>query len=421
MTAKRLISPFEATYFGTDTSIGSVPTAGMPLFFGSTVYGSLDVAVIQRVLDELAAAHPLLRSRVVDGWFVRDDEFRPRLDIVEGGDDDYLALINTPQEWTAGLFRAVLLREEERQQLVLVVHHGISDGRSAFALLNQFWARYTSYVTDSVVAQLDSRDELPLPMDQRLADVVSEVEADAWLTDFRTAAMNATEAPRALMRDGAVGDARRFALERIELSVEHTAEVVKTARAQGVSVNSVISGATLAAVRTRIAEAGPLPLMLGFAADVRGECVPPEPVETMANFASGAGVFAMVDGDMSPLDVAHQVEAGMRAIIANRDAARFPLAIQRVKDAPTLAMLSTSPSFALSNIGRVQPHSLPDDVAFLRTDIYAMGPQMPPKLTAFTIANRLTLQLEYDTALYSRDQMGKLRRTLTELLSALAQ
>ncbi|MEV4203436.1 phthiocerol/phthiodiolone dimycocerosyl transferase family protein [Nocardia salmonicida] len=426
MTSRRRISPFESSFFGTGTTIGSVPTGGMPLFLGTTVHGVLDPAILRTVLDELAAAHPLLRSRVVTddgvGHFVRDDGFQPRLDIVEGGEAEYLALVNGPRDWSGGLFRAYLLRAGLRQQVVLVVHHGISDGRSGFALLGQMWRYYTAHATGIAVPETNSDQTLPEAMDTRLADVVSVAAAEAWLDEIRAgaASMGPEDAPRTLPRDGSDTDPLgRFAMQRIELSAEETAGLVTVARAHGLSVTSVLAGTALTAFRTRFPESGSLPMFCGYAADVRAEFDPPVPAETVVNFASGAGVLVHATGETTQLELAHSIETGLRAGLDRREPAHFPLAAQLVNDELTAALLSAPPTIAISNIGRLQPHAIPDDIAFVRDDIYAMGPAMPPKLTTFTIGGRLTLQLEYDTALYRRTHMEKLRLTLIELLQTL--
>ncbi|MBC7300839.1 MAG: hypothetical protein H5T78_07785 [Nocardia sp.] len=422
MTSRRRISPFESSFFGIGTTIGSVPTGGMPLFLGTTVHGEIDPEILRTVLDELAAAHPLLRSRVVtdDGvqYLVRDDEFRPRLDIVEGGETEYLALVNGPRDWSGGLFRAYLLRAGLRRQVVLVVHHGIADGRSGFALLGQMWRHYTAHSTGAVVAAAEPDQRLPESMDVRLAQVVPVAEAEAWLAEIRAgaAAMSPEDAPRALPRDGADGDPLgRFAMQRIELNAEETAALVTAARAAGLSVNSVLTGAALAAVRTRLPEAEALPMFCGYSVDVRGEFDPPVPAHTMVNLASGAGTLVRATGATGQLELAHMVESGLN----RREPVVFPIVAQLVNDEFTAALLGAPPTIAISNIGRLKPHSIPGHLSFVRDDIYAMGPGMPPKLTAFTIAGRLTLQLEYDTTLYSRSQMEKLRLTLVELLRTL--
>ncbi|MFD3706940.1 hypothetical protein ACFWUP_27705 [Nocardia sp. NPDC058658] len=424
MTSRRRISPFEFSFFGTGTSVGSVPTGGMPLFLGTTVHGTVDSVVLRRVLGELAAAHPLLRSRVVTedgvGYFVCDDEFRPRLEIVEGGEAAYHALVNAPQDWSEGLFRGYLLRVGLRQQIVLVVHHGIADGRSGFALLGQMWQHYTAHAMGIAVPELDSVERLPEAMDVRLAEVVSSTDAEAWLAMVQAgaAAMSPSDAPRTLPRDG--GDSvERYAMQRIELSAEETAELVAVARTRGLSVNSVISGTALAAIRTRFPDAGVVPMFCGFAVDVRGEVDPPVPAHTIVNFASGAGTLVAASDEADQLELARLVETGLRAGLDRREPALFPLAAQLVNE-ETAALLSAPPTVAISNVGKLPPHSIPDDLAFVRDDVYAMGPGMPPKLTAFTIGGRLTLQLEYDTAHHSRTQMEKLRLTLVELLQTIS-
>ncbi|WP_169335935.1 phthiocerol/phthiodiolone dimycocerosyl transferase family protein [Nocardia tenerifensis] len=431
MTAQRPISPFESTFFGTGTKLGSVPTAGMPLFIGSTVHGAFDLEILRLVLAELAAAHPLLRSTVVteaDGTrhFRRDDDYRPRLDIADGDESDYLRLVNGPRDWSDGLFRAQLLRSGEREQLVLVIHHGVSDGRSAFALLAQLWRRYTAHIAGTPLPVHDSAQSLPAAVDTRLAEVFSDAEIAEFLELVRAgmAMIDPAAAPRQLPDDGdGVGDdpLGRFAVRRIELDAAETAALVDSARAQGISVNSLLAGAALVAFRRQIdSGTGALPLMCGHAVDVRGELTPPVAASTMANFASGVGTPAEVEPDHSPFDLGLLVTAGMRAAVERREAARFLLAAQRVTDPAVAAAFAAPPTLAISNIGRLPGYSTPPGVRHIRDDVFAMGPGMPPKLTVFTVGDRLTVQVEHDTAYHSRAQMGELTLALLEQLGRCA-
>ncbi|MFQ6393751.1 phthiocerol/phthiodiolone dimycocerosyl transferase family protein [Nocardia sp. KC 131] len=429
MTAQRRLSPFETNYFSPSAKFGSVPTSGMPLFIGSTVHGRLDIEILRRVLDELAAAHPLLRSRVVtdaDGTmsFHRDDRYRPRFDITEGDEVEYVNLVNTQQDWRDGLFRAHLLRGDDRDQLVLVIHHGIADGRSAFALLAQLWRQYTAHAAGTPLPQPDSDQGLPEAIDNQLATVVSDIEIDALLDEVRsaTATMSPESAPRALPKDGdGLGDdpLGRLALQRIELDAEETASFVGAARAQGISVNSLLTAAAMIAFRSRLeGDAGPLPLFCGHAVDLRSEAN--LPVGTILNCSSGAGTYALVAEDSNPIDVGSAVAAAMQAATDRLEAACFLLAGRRDLDEMTAAILAAAPTLAISNIGRLPAHSMPDDIRNIRVDVYAMSPGMPPKLTAFTVGGRLTIQVEYDTALYSRTQMGKITLALIEQIQRCA-
>lgn len=426
MTAQRPISPFELTFFGSETRLGSVPTGGMPLFIGSTVHGLLDVEILRRVLDELAAQHPLLRSKPVadaDGtlYLRRDDAYRPHLSITDGGEAEYLNLVNGPRDWRDGLFRAHLLRDGDRDRIVLVIHHGIADGRSAFALLAQLWHRYTAYATGTALPQSDFDQELPEGIDIQLAAVVSDVEVAESLDQIRTVAslMGPESAPRTLPIDGSGDDPLdRFAVQRIELDTKETQNLVDAARAHGLSVNSLLAGAALVAVRSQLEPAtGTLPVFCGHAVDVRSELN--LPAHTILNCASGAGTPALVAENAGPIEVAYEVAAGMAAALEQRQAPIFLLASQRVQDEATAAIFAASPTVALSNIGRLPAHSTPDGIRHIRDDIFAMGPGMPPKLTVFTIGGRLTIQVECDTALYSRAQMGKVSLALIDALQGI--
>lgn len=425
MSYQRPISPFESKFFDTDTKFGSVPTGAMPLFIGSTVRGRLDAELLRRVLAELAAAHPSLRSSVVTGsdgtsYLRPDDEFRPALDEMAGGEAEYLTLVNGPRDWRGGLFRAHLLRETDRDQIVLVIHHGISDGRSAFSLLDELWRRYTAHVAGTPLPQPNSVPQLPEAIDTQLASVVTDAEVTAWMDGIRMAmaTMGPESAPRTLPDDGdGVGDdpLGRFAVQRIELDAKETAVFVNAARKSGLSVNSLLAGAALIAVRSQLEPgSGPLPLLCGHAVDLRNELNPQLPADLMLNCASGAGTLAIIADDATPADVGRVVAAAMRTALGQGEPAKVLLAANRPLDDLLAAVLSGQPTIAISNVGRLPAHSMPIGVRLIRDDIYAMGPGMPPKLTVFTVGDRMTIQVEYDTAHHSRAQMGKVGLVLIE-------
>ncbi|MFE3187825.1 hypothetical protein ACFXHA_02390 [Nocardia sp. NPDC059240] len=439
MTQQRLLSPFEIGYFTTDSHLGSVPIGGMPLFIGSVVRGELDAGVLRRVLGELAAGHVLLRSRVatVDGVarFVADETYVPPLEERDGETADYWTLVNTRPAFEDGLFHAVLLRGATQSRVVLVIHHGISDGRSAFALLDEMWQRYSAHASGTALPLLDSDRELVGGVDELLARVTSDAEVDGFLAQVEelaasfgaesaasgaeSASLGAESASPMLPRDGdGVGDhSGRFALRRIELTASRTAEVVDTARAQGISVNSLLAGAALAAVRTEVPVTGPVPLMCGHAADLRPELSPRLPASTILNCASGAGTPAVVDRDADPLALGAIVDASMRELLDTRFPALFMRASHRPLDPSVAAMLSAPPAIALSNMGRMATHSLPRHLEFVRDEVFAMAAGMPPKMTIFTVGDRLTIQVEYDTAEHSHAQMGRVAEAMSDQLA----
>ncbi|OMC34248.1 hypothetical protein A5742_14080 [Mycolicibacterium fortuitum] len=424
MTAQRPLSPFETAYFSPGAKVGSIVTGGMPLYIGTTVTGQVDEAILRLVLDELAGAHPLLRSRVeLDAAgarkFVVDNDFRPRLEVRGGGESEYLRLVNEVRTWSDGLFSARLLRENDREQIVLVIHHGIADGRSAFALLGQLWRRYSEHLTGSPSPQPATEYALPPAADVQLAEAVGSDAVADWLAtvseQVTTAGPGAV--PAALPQDGAAGPLGRFTMMRIELDPIETGVIVESARAQGISVNSLFSGAAMVALRSAFDTQGPLLLNIGHAADVRAQMVPPLPAATVANWASGVGTAMAVDVGADPFELGRSVDTAVRAGLDRREHAMVLLAQQMIGDDPLMAaVLSTPPTLALSNIGRLPAHSLPAELTFVRDDIFAIAPGMAPKLTVFTVGDRMTIQVEFDNALYSRARQNRLRTALVHVL-----
>lgn len=425
MTQTRVLSPFETGYFTENTRLGSVPIGGMPLFVGTTVRGEVDVAVLRRVLGELAAGHVLLRSRLGPDAtrFEVDAGYRPPLRVLDGELDEYWRLVNSRPDWSNGLLRAVLLRGREQTRLVLIVHHGISDGRSGFALLEELWQRYRAHLAGTPLPLLDSDRDLIDGVDTLLAAVTSDAEVDGFLDQVRAMAGQPGDAPHTLPLDGdGIGDPNgRLALRRIELDARHTAELVTVARAHRISVNSLLTGAALSAVRGEVPASGPVPLMCGHAVDLRPELTPRVPVSTVLNCASGAGTAAVVDHDSDPLALAVQADAMLRQLLDGRFPALFMRASQRPLEASIAAVLDAAPAIALSNMGRLPAHSMPATLQFVRDEVFAMAAGMPPKMTIFTVGERLTIQVEYDTAEHSHAQMGRVAEAMSAQLTRLAR
>ncbi|MBF6149788.1 phthiocerol/phthiodiolone dimycocerosyl transferase family protein [Nocardia nova] len=417
MVTQRPISPFESGYFQEHATFGSVPVGGMALFIGSTVEGEFDTELLRTVLAELAAEHPLLSCRRFDDAGVpvlrHVEGYRPAITESPGGDIEYVDFVNQPQPWDEGLFFARVFREDDRTRIVLVVHHGITDGRSSFALLDEMWRRYTAHRRGAPLP-VRANHELPQAVDERLAALVSGAEVDELLAAMRTII---GEPPAGLPRDGTAGSGRGlFVAERIELEPEVTAAFAAAARSAGIGVNALLSGCALAAVRAELGGVGTLPMVCGYAADMRAAVDPWLPDETVLNCASGWGTLLAVAESADPFELGRVVHADVRAALERRDPARLALAGRYIRDEGTARILAEQPSIALSNIGRVPDHIVPEGVRLVRDSLLAMGPGMPPKLTAFTLGERLTVQVEYDTNDHSRAQMGRVRRNLAELL-----
>ncbi len=423
MTTGRPLSLFETAYFTDSGRLGNVTVGGMSIFLGSNVRGPVDQRVLRRVLDELPAYHPMLRCRIkTDGndalHFQMDDDFRIPLDILDGGDIEYLRLINSPQDWSHGLIRAYLLCDGDTHRIVLVIHHGISDGRSAFALLAQFWRHYTAHMTGALILPPSADQRLPEAVDSQLSSTIADGDVDALLGQLRTVANAPTgHVPPQLPHSGAdMADPRgRFSFDRIELDLAETAALVVAARALRVSVNSLITGVVLASIRKELDEPT-APLVASYAADLRQFLTPPIAATTMLNCAFGGGAFLPAGAIAPAAEIAHLFDREVRASLARRDPALWLLAALRVRDAATASMLSSPATLSLSNVGSIPRHSIPDGIEFVRDEVAGMVAGMALRVTAFSIGGRLTVQLDYDTVLHSRHQMDPIHRSLSAAL-----
>ncbi|MEV6771990.1 hypothetical protein AB0N05_25525 [Nocardia sp. NPDC051030] len=398
----------------------------MALFTGSTVVGELDLTALELALRELVAGHALLRSRVVtedDGtqWFHRDDAWRPALRVAAGGTAAYLKLLNTPVDWDGGLIQAHVLRDGESSRVVLVSHHGMSDGRALFAVLGELWQRYTARVEGRPMPIADDDRELPDPIDTRLRRLIDDDETQELIDEIGTyvAATPAEMIPYPLPSDGAEGDPLgRYAVGSLAWDADDTAAIARVARTENVSVTGLLAGASLVAARPLIAPAeGELPLLCGHAIDLRS-MVPGLSERIMFSGSAGAGTPALVGTDTAVAEVGRVIQQSLAAAVEDRFPARLLLATLRVHDEETLAILrSQTPTVLFSNIGRVPAHSVPEGLRIVGDTIDSPVPGMPPKLSCFTIGGRLTVAFKYDTTTHSRALVEELRQSFAESMA----
>lgn len=431
MNRERPISPFESVYF-LDLRAAGLPLYGMPAYVESLVQGRLNPALMARALGLLTEHHPLLRAAVVPGdtgllLRVRD-RVRPPLILCEGtGDtfveDAFAELINSRPDWTQSLLHAWLLTDGERSQVVLGVHHGVADGRSAFALLDEFWRHYTALAAGSdPVSQ--RRDELPEAIDSRLAGAFPDDEIDA-LVDALARGAGDEAKPATLPKEGTglpnrPAETRRFVVDRLEFDPRTTDAVVATARARGMTVNSLVTGLVLTAVRAQLApETGPLAMVCGHGIDLRTRLTPELPLSTVLNCITGLQTGLTVSHDARPDAVGREVADQVETALARRDPERFLLAALRA-GARGISLPVPVVSYGISNVGRIPAHPVPDDVQLLRFGGTANAPGMPPKIGAASFGGRLLVQNEYDSWTYSPGQMAHLREILRSSVTELA-
>ncbi|MFB7334033.1 hypothetical protein ACFC00_20670 [Streptomyces adustus] len=426
MTRQRLISPFESIYF-LDLGAASLPLHDMPEFVESLVRGRPDPGLMRRALRLLTERHPILRCEVTsgeEGLLLRvRDRVDPPLTVLDGVEEVYAELINSRPDWTESLVHAWLLTDGERSQVVLGVHHGVADGRSAFALLDEFWQHYTALATGADPAP-ERREDLPAAIDTRLAGSFPDAEID---TLVEAIAQGTGETKSAVLPTEGVGlpdrpaATRRFVVDRLEFTPETTAAVVAAARAREVTVNSLVTGLVLTAVRAQLApDHGPLTLTCGHGVDLRTRLTPELPLSTVLNCITGLQTTLSVGHDDRPETVGREVAVQVAGALARRDPERFLLAALRA-GARGIAVPVPVVSYGISNVGRIPAHPVPDGMELIRFGGTANAPGMPPKIGVASFGGRLLVQNEYDSWTYGPEQMGRLRKTLCAALTDLAE
>ncbi|WP_225831123.1 hypothetical protein [Streptomyces sp. NK08204] len=426
MTRQRPVSPFESVYF-LDLGPAGLPLYDMPEFVESLVRGRPDPALMRRALVLLTEHHPILRCEVTsgeEGLLLRvRDRIEPPLTVLDGIEETYAELINSRPDWTESLVHAWLLTDGERSQVVLGIHHGIADGRSAFALLDEFWRYYTALAAGADPAP-ERREELSPAIDTRLAGSFPDAEIDA-LVDAIAQGAGAEAKPATLPtegvgRPGRPAATRRFAVDRLEFGPETTQAVVAAARTRGVTVNSLVTGLVLTAVRAQLApKHGPLTLTCGHGVDLRTRLTPELPLSTVLNCITGLQTTLAVGHDDLPETVGRTVADQVAGALARRDPERFLLAALRA-GARGIAVPVPVVSYGISNVGRIPAHPVPEHMELLRFGGTANAPGMPPKTGVASFGGRLLVQNEYDTWTYGPEQMRRLRETLHATLTDLA-
>ncbi|MGW7141605.1 phthiocerol/phthiodiolone dimycocerosyl transferase family protein [Streptomyces xanthophaeus] len=427
MTSQRLISPFESPYF-LDLGAAALPLYDMPAYVESEVRGPMDPALVSRALGMLTARHPMLRSEVADGdtgllLRVRD-RAQPPLTVLDGAGDAFAELISSRPDWTESMLHAWLLSDGDHHRVVLGVHHGVADGRSAFALLAEFWRTYTALAAGARPTP-ERRDELPEAVDVRLAGTFPDREIGVLAENLAAAAEEQVHPPAGLVPEAADGPgrppaARRFVVDRLEFGPEATEAFVTAARDRGATVNSMVTGLLLTAVRAQLSPAtGPLAMVCGHGVDLRTRLTPELPLDTVLNCTTGLLTPVKVSHGDHPDLIGAEVADQFTCALGRRDPERYLLASLRAASRGAVLPVPAV-SFDISNAGRIPGHPVPEGVRLLRSGGAANAPGMPPKIAVAGFGGRLLIQNEYDGWTYGAEQMGRLWETLRTSLAELA-
>ena len=253
--------------------------AGCIIKILATIDGEVDPERVRQALPTLKKRHRLLGSRMIldqegQAWLVTERVPDFELQVYEKrGDTDWLERISeqdlVPFRMSVGpLVRFILLISESSSDLVLYMHHVMSDGLSGL------------YVMEDLLTVI-GEPEKELPQLPPPVDVVKNVPANVgrqapWITRFVIGRINARwRRSKITFSDDdfvKVQEKRYEERDRIillSLTAEETSALAEKCHTRGVTVNSVFLTALLAAKYAVPALARMIPDALNFTVNLR--------------------------------------------------------------------------------------------------------------------------------------------------------
>ncbi|MFB8280232.1 phthiocerol/phthiodiolone dimycocerosyl transferase family protein [Nocardia colli] len=330
-TTIRPLAPTEAVYVGLGLFVG----------YSVQVRGSLGVAALSQAFAALRRAYPILGSRLVideQGVAIVASPAPPAIRVF----DDEVASVRygTELDATRTVCELHVVREGERANVTLLIHHSVADGHHSLAVLAEFWSLYTDFV-GGMARPAVKRHDYP----RSLEALYAERGIDA--VDARTPPFAPTEAPEL---DGG-HQLVELTDVRCQLDETQTAALVAYGHRQGATINSLVSAAILLAI-AEVHEV-PLPeLPYAFLVELRSRLSPPVAFTAGTNIL-GYGRY-ITEGDSAELaDIARAIGARLATDLAAQTIHHTAVQAAGTKVA-VLQELQQAPAAALAtNWGRI--------------------------------------------------------------------
>ncbi|MEU7863711.1 hypothetical protein [Nonomuraea sp. NPDC049141] len=370
----------------------------------SRVRGPLRIDRLTQACATLATSVPMLTTRIADGsWLYATGKPLP-IQVFPAGTELFNALSTAlPRPGAnpgAPLRVLVVPHGHEDSTVVLLFHHSIIDGSSAFAVEHLLWTLYGG-------GDAPRQAGLPPPLESFLAGrVTPEQVADH--VAHRTAL-----AQRAIVATLPARDSKApldYAARYLELGRTATEGLERTAAAAGLSTHAVVCGALLVAARRMMTGERSLTLTCHMPVNMRLHLriAPQQPM-----FAcSAAHLPAQVDDD--PLAVARAISAGLFQ-------ARWQaLECEVVGLLDLLAGPVLPITIGISNLGRKRLGELPGGLRCVDRHSATFIPGPVPVLHVMNRGGSLGAVIPYNRAFFTDQQMTALADNATALLRDLA-
>ncbi|MFI6866000.1 hypothetical protein [Nocardia sp. NPDC050406] len=394
---------------------GFVPRK-LTVCYAAICVGEVDTALLRRAFELLCRKYPMLGGtlELADGaCYVRiREDSSAAVEIVDRAIADWLANATTPLDPERILAKLEIVRDGGVTAVALRVSHAINDATMGFALLQDFWR---------IAAALSAASALP-DLNPVFPGSLENLYAERGLALPRLTHAD-PGLPLRSIPSSDIGTGTHFkpsVAERIMLSAEQTADLLRYARESGTTLHALLSAAIIRAERAMIPDAPgsatELPMILYHLVDMRPHLQPPAHPADVTNglgFAPTRTACAP-DSDLDVLakDVKDQISTG----IENGSAVAVMLAASA--HASTGHTRDSVGSF-LTNWGVVPALDQPVGVEIIDFRGFATSdPVTMAGYFAYTFHGRLTVELAYSDRFYRPARITELREHLLGNLRA---
>jgi phenolphthiocerol/phthiocerol/phthiodiolone dimycocerosyl transferase len=380
-------------------------SASLPGVASFTVDGIIEPTILNRALTTLAAQYPVLRGQIVrdnTGFLLRIEDQIPTLTVHHGAEDTTLAEINTPLQLDRQVARTVLSRDGANSTITLAMDHSVADGRLTVTLLYKLLDNYTMLAAGNTPPPTPP-DDLPPPLDTRLAGQFSDEEIATFITQTLTKKSPVATLPTlAAARENTAPSG--FAVRTIAFTAQATTEILTTAKKNALFAHGLISGAILAALRAQLEPATePLTLAIASPVDLRDRLTPPLAPDAQLCCIGRVWVFVTTPHPADPLALGRQIITQLHTAIGNGDPQKWILAKNHLD-----AVLMPPTSVGISDLGRLPTPPTPRGIRVTASRALGTYPGPIPLIFVSITGGRLTLDLVYDRSLLTDQQMTDL-------------
>ena len=347
------------------------------------VRGGVDEELLDAAFAAVLAENRSLRARLErDGdrylLSLLDGEV-PRLTVRPDQPGALVEEYNAPLRFGGPMVRAVLLRGTDTDTLVLSVDHAVCDGRSATALCDTLWLRYTEIQAGAYVAQVGAGQRWPAPIDDLLPPC-SAAEREDYLSRRieRGAGQQIAALPFLAARSGSVVPGEHaMDSRRLRLTRDQTTDLVAFSKAAGVSVHGLVGAALLAAVREGLPpQYADHRLACVSTVDLRERVRPPIGRDVLMAAASWYQDVLDVPAGPDLVTLGRRLTANLRAAVDRGDPALELRVRDRLMATPHLLMAS----LLLMNVGSVPGPPAPPGLEIVDMSKFPISSKWIPEM-----------------------------------------